>query len=121
MQYMLNILYDPKLPPDGVPSRQKLHQALTEHIRAAGHYLGGAGLAPVDRYVKRVRQQDGEAVVTDGPFAETREALGGYFMVDCSEAEALAYAARIPVDPRSWIEVRMMWADPTTMANAGRA
>ena len=112
MQFMLAIMYDPTLPPDGVPSRQKLHAALADEMRAAGHSRGGAGLAPVDAYRKRVLSADGEQVVSDGPFAETREVLGGFFLVECSEAEAIAYAKRISLDARSWIEIRAGWVDP---------
>jgi len=45
-------------------------------------------------------------MTTDGPFAVTKEAVGGYYIVECDEAEALAIAARIPVESRSWVQVR---------------
>jgi hypothetical protein len=77
-------------------------------MREKGVYVSGAGLWPVEAASKKVRQEDGRAVVTDGPFAETKEALGGYFMVDCSEEEALEYAKRISVDNRSWVEMRQV-------------
>jgi hypothetical protein len=48
----------------------------------------------------------GKTLKTDGPFAESKEVLGGYYIVDCSEEEALAIAARIPVERRSWVDVR---------------
>ena len=111
-QFMLTIVYDPSKAPDGVPSRQKLHAALGEEMRAKGHYLGGAGLAPVEMYAKRVMTEGEDSPIVDGPFAETREALGGYFMVECSEEDALNWARRIAHDDRSWIEVRRMWMDP---------
>ena len=76
-------------------------------MRARGDYLSGGGLAPLSTYGRRVRQGSGRPLVLDGPFAETKEALGGYFVVNCSEAEALDYASRIPVDNRSWVEVRL--------------
>jgi hypothetical protein len=52
--------------------------------------------------------RDGKALTLDGPFTETKEVLGGYYIVDCSEAEALEIAAKIPVEKRSWVEVRRM-------------
>ena len=112
MQYMLAIMYDPTRPPDGVPSRQKLHAALGDEMRAKGHYRGGGGLAPIESYRKRVLPVDGERVFSDGPFAETREVLGGYFLVECSEEEAIAWAKRIETDDRSWIDIRPAWVDP---------
>ena len=116
MQFMLAIMYDPTLPPDGVPSRQKFHAALSQEMRDAGQWRGGAGLAPIDRYRKQVRVVDGEQVFSDGPFAETREVLGGFFLVECSEAEAVAWARRISVDPRSWIDIRAGWVEPPDRA-----
>ena len=113
MQYMLAIMYDPTLPDDGVPTRQPLHAALAEEMRAKGQSRGGAGLAPIERYRKAIRTVDGEKVFSDGPFAETREVLGGYFLVECSEEEAIAWAKRIDVDAgRSWVEIRAAWVDP---------
>jgi len=109
---MLAIMYDPTVPSDGSPSRQKLHAALADEMREAGHSRGGAGLAPVENYRKKIIVEDGRQLVSDGPFAETREVLGGYFVVDCSEAEAIAYAKRISLDNRSWVEIRAAWVDP---------
>jgi hypothetical protein len=107
--HMLVICYDPSAPRDEGPSRQPEHAALTQEMRANGHHVSGGGLAPLALYGKRVRRKDGKPVVIDGPFAETKEAIGGYFLVDCEEDEALAYAGRIPVDARSWVEVRRMF------------
>ena len=106
--YMLLIVYDPSGPSDGSASKQPEHAMLEQEMRARGDYRSGGGLAPVESCVRRVRQQAGRSVVLDGPFAETKEALGGYFVVSCSEDEALAYAAKIPVNNRSWVEVRRL-------------
>jgi hypothetical protein len=57
---------------------------------------------------KSVRVRGGKPLTTDGPFAETKEAVGGYYIVDCDEAEALAIAARIPVEARSYVQVRQI-------------
>jgi hypothetical protein len=104
---MLLICYDPTAP--AVASEQNLqpeHHKLEVELREKGVYVSGAGLWPVES-AKAVRRQDGgKIVVTDGPFAETKEALGGYYIVDCDEAEAITIAGRIPVESRSWVQVR---------------
>jgi hypothetical protein len=103
---MLNIMYDPTLPPEG-PSRQPQHAAFEQELRRRGLYLGGGGLYP-QRAAKRVRRREGRPLVSDGPFPETKEALGGFFVVQCELEEALELAAGIDVDPRSWVEVRQV-------------
>ena len=107
MIYMLMICYDPSAPPDG-ENRQPEHAKLEAEMREHGVYVSGAGLWPLEAGGKVVRHDGGEAVVLDGPFAEMKEAVGGYFMVDCDEAEALAYAKRISVGPRGWVQVRQV-------------
>jgi hypothetical protein len=72
----------------------------------AGHEIGPAGSA------KMVRIRDGEVTVTDGPFAETKEQLGGYFVVDCDLEVALAYAAKIPAAEGGTIEIRPIVEGP---------
>ena len=106
MLYMLLICYDPTMAP--VASEQNLqpeHHKLELELRERGLFVSGAGLWPVEA-AKSVRRKDGKTMTTDGPFAETKEAVGGYYIVDCDEAEALAIAARIPVETRSWVQVR---------------
>jgi hypothetical protein len=73
---------------------------------AAGVLLGGEALEPTST-ATTIRVRDGERVVTDGPFAETREALGGYYLLECSDLDqAIEWAARIPGASRGGIEVR---------------
>lgn len=103
---MLLICYDPTAPP--VASEQNLqpeHHKLELELRERGVYVSGAGLWPVEA-AKTVRHDEGKIVVTDGPFAESKEAVGGYYIVDCEEADAIEIAARIPVETRSWVQVR---------------
>ena len=69
--YMLVIQYDPTLPPSDGPSKQPEHARLTEEMKAEGHYVSGAGLAPTTMYSRRVRHDGGEPIVLDGPFAES--------------------------------------------------
>jgi hypothetical protein len=79
---------------------------LCRDLDAAGKYIAASPLQPVAT-ATTVRVRDGKAVVTDGPFAETREQLGGYFMVEAKDQqEAAAIASRIPGARRGTIEVR---------------
>ena len=75
-------------------------------IKANGQYLAGAQLQPTTTATS-VRVRDGKRLVTDGPFAETREQLGGYYLVDAKDLdEAIGIAARIPSAKAGTIEVR---------------
>lgn len=105
MLYMLLICYDPTVPAKADEQNlQPQHAKLERELRERGVFISGAGLWPVEMG-KSVRSQNGRPMTTDGPFAETKEAVGGY-IVDCDEAEAIATAARIPVEARAWVQVR---------------
>jgi hypothetical protein len=80
---------------------------LMQELKASGRLLGGAKLSPSAGAVT-VRLQGGKTVVTDGPFAETREQLGGYHLIECQDRdEAIAIAQRIPaLSAGGFIEVR---------------
>ena len=106
MLYMLMICYDPARP--AITSEQNLqpdHATLERELRERGVFVSGAGLWPVEQ-AKNVRAENGTVMTTDGPFAETKEAIGGYYIADCEEAEAVEIARRIPVETRSWVQVR---------------
>jgi hypothetical protein len=78
----------------------------TDQIKRSGQYLAGAPLHPTSS-AKSVRIRSGKPIVTDGPFAETREQLGGYFLVDARDLdEAIGMAARIPGARWGTVEVR---------------
>ena len=78
----------------------------TQSIVESGHFKAGDGLQP-STTATTVRVRDGKMLTTDGPFAETREALGGYFLVEARDLDdALAIAARIPGARRGTVEVR---------------
>lgn len=80
--------------------------ALERELAASGRMLEGAELQPTAT-ATTVRVRNGETLVADGPFAETREQLGGFFLLDCVDVEeALAVARRIPAAERGAIEVR---------------
>jgi len=82
------------------------HRALVADIAAAGDLVTVEGLADPE-LAKRVTVRDGQLYVSDGPYAETKEYLAGFFLVDCaSEAVALAYASRIPEANAGLVEVR---------------
>jgi hypothetical protein len=79
---------------------------LAHEINSAGHYLAAAPLHPTSTATS-VRVREGKRLVTDGPFAETREQLGGYFLIEARDLdEAIAIAARIPMARRGTVEVR---------------
>jgi hypothetical protein len=85
---------------------------VAEQLTAEGRYLGGAPLQPVSTATS-VRVRGGKRVVTDGPFAETREQLGGYMVVDVKNLdEAIAIAARGPVASVGTVEVRPLREGP---------
>ena len=82
------------------------HKALENEMRAAGKFRGGGGLALTDR-AKTVRFTGPRVAVTDGPFAETKEQLGGFYLVEAEDMdEAIAYARRIQGVENRAIEVR---------------
>lgn len=89
----------------------------TQEIQASGNYIAGSELAPVTTATS-VRVRDGKQLTTDGPFTETKEQLGGYYLVEAKNLdEAIALAARIPSAKGGTIEVRPL-AEAATPANA---
>jgi hypothetical protein len=107
MRYML-LIYDAfgEVPEEEQQAIMGEYFAYSEEIDRAGIVVASEALHPVET-AKSVRLRDGERLVTDGPFAETRETLGGFYMVDVdSEEEALEWAARIPSARFGTVEVR---------------
>src|SRR5438093_8561774 len=110
MKYMLLICDDEKAW-GGLSEAERLkiygeYRQLTEQLKANGQYLAGSQLHPTSAATS-VRVRDGKRLVTDGPFAETREQIGGYFLIDAGNLdEAIAIAARIPSARIGTIEVR---------------
>lgn len=110
MQYMLLIYDDERLLANLSPEEgQRMHEQymrFTDEIRASGHYRAGDALQSV-RTATTVRIRDTKTSITDGPFAETREQLGGYYLIDARDLdEALKIAARVPSAHTGSIEVR---------------
>jgi hypothetical protein len=81
----------------------------TKSLVQAGHFKAADRLRPVST-ASTVRVRNGKVVVTDGPFAETREQLGGYYQIEAKNLdEAIAIAARIPTAKQGSIEIRPIW------------
>ena len=82
------------------------HGAFGEAAGKAGVFVGGEGLQGTNTATV-VRVRDGERLLTDGPYAETKEQIGGYYLLECKDLdEALAWAARIPEAQFGAVEVR---------------
>ena len=80
--------------------------AFTTAVKEAKAYAGGEALHPTSS-ATTVRVNDGKTLTTDGPFAETKEQLGGFYLLDCKDLdEAIQWAARIPSAIRGSVEVR---------------
>ena len=95
---------------------------LAHEIHAAGQFVSAAPLHPTTTATS-VRVRDGQRLVTDGPFAETREQLGGFFMIDAADLDsAIAIAERIPNARRGTVEIRPvveLGGLPATLAEPG--
>ena len=110
MKYMLMICRDePVWDTLSAAERQQIYLdtvTLSEELTARGQYLGGHPLHE-SASAASVRVRDGKRLVTDGPFAETREQLGGYMLIDVHDLdEALAVASRIPLARTGAVEIR---------------
>lgn len=119
MKYMLMICDEEKAWAGFTESeQQKLmgdYRTLVQDLKASGHYVGGSQLQPT-MMATTVRVRDGKRLVTDGPFAEAREQLGGYFIVEAKDLdEALGIAARIPAAYTGTIEVRPLVESPVSV------
>ena len=107
MRYML-LIYGDEQALDQTELEQCYQESaqLTHQIHATGNYLAAAPLHPTSTATS-VRVRGGKRLVTDGPFAETREQLGGYYLIQASNLdEAIAIASRIPMARRGTVEIR---------------
>lgn len=86
--------------------------AFGKEAAAAGVVLANNGLSSVTN-ATTVRVRNGKALTTDGPFAETHEQFGGYYLLECKDLdEAIGWAARIPTAKYGSIEIRPLWSYP---------
>jgi hypothetical protein len=113
MQYML-LAYASEagfeaIPKNEIPARIAAFTAYTEALRKAGAYVTSNRLQPVGS-ATTVRVTDGKTHVLNGPYVETKEQLGGYFLIDVPDLDAaLSWAARCPGANFGTIEVRPVW------------
>jgi hypothetical protein len=113
MKYLCLVYYDEKKL-DALSANEEdalLDEVVTyrEVLRKSGHYIASDGLQPV-RTAMTVRIHNGKASTTDGPFAETKEALGGLYLVEAADLdEALELARTMPLATFCSIEVRPLW------------
>jgi len=107
MRYMLLVYSDEQAWGEGEREECYVESAkLTQELNATGQYVAAAPLHLVSTATS-VRVRDNKRLVTDGPFAETREQLGGYFMIDAENLdEAISIAGRIPGARKGTIEIR---------------
>lgn len=83
--------------------------SFSQHLAESGQILGGERLQPSDT-ATTVRVRDGKVALTDGPFTETKEQLGGFFLIEAKDLdEATAIAAKIPTATYGCVEVRPIW------------
>ena len=110
MKYLCLIYSDesqwPKLPADESQKMMEEYGAFGESIKASGHYIAGHRLHPTGS-ATTVRVRNGKTYITDGPFAETKEALAGFYLLDARDLnEAIQMATKIPPAREGSIEVR---------------
>src|SRR5262249_24054327 len=110
MQYML-LIYEREADQSKLSEAERgaffqEYMMFTQDLMKSGHHKAGDGLQPVAT-ATTVRVRDGKTMTTDGPFAETREQLGGYYLVEAKDLdEVIAIAARIPSARYGSIEIR---------------
>jgi hypothetical protein len=114
MKFMMLVCWDTeqmnaRVEPDPTDTQDELGFPWLDDLQARGIWVTGDQLAP-PRRARSVRVRDGKAIVTDGPFTETKEAVGGFDILDCgSLEEAVEIAAAHPAAESGTIEVRPLW------------
>ncbi len=113
MQYLLMIYQNEaeyeKIDPVKMTEMNPEYHAFTQSIIQSGNFKAGDRLQPTTT-ATTVRIRDGKTLVIDGPFAETREQLGGYYLIEAQDIDtAIGIAARIPTARTGSIEVRPIW------------
>jgi len=121
MRYAL-LIYGPdpteQVPDDAMQAEMDAYAAFTRSIVESGQFKGGEALQPTPT-ATTVRVRDGNTLTTDGPFAETKEQLGGFYLVEARDLdEAVEIAARIPGAARGSIEIRPVMELPPEYAEA---
>jgi hypothetical protein len=119
-QYMLSVHNDPEnfdaetadLSPEQMQEMFKAVGDFNDEIQASGAWVFGCGLSPIET-TTTVRYKDGDTMVTDGPFAETKEYLGGFWIIKAEDLDAaLALAQKASVACQGSVEVRPLQDEP---------
>ena len=112
MQYLLLICSDKSAPPPPPADMQPIvqgHMRVSKEISEAGKMVVSERLRP-DTEGVRVRMKAGQRQVVDGPFTETKEALGGFYLIECAtKDEAVEWAKKLPLLEGGYVEVRPIW------------
>jgi hypothetical protein len=96
--------------PEEQQAATKAWQALLQEAKTAGVLVSQNGVAP-DSSATTVRVREGKSMITDGPFAETHEQMGGYFLIDVENLDdAIRWAEKIPAAQYGSIEIRPLWS-----------
>ena len=110
MLYMLLLYHDPSMPePEDVMDR---HFAVEKEARERDAYIVSEALQPVETATS-VRHKDVKTTITDGPFVETKEVFGGFYVLDCKNLdEAIEYAKKLPETVNGGVEIRPVFNVP---------
>lgn len=104
------------LTPADAESYFQEYAQFTNWLKTKGHFVGANRLKPAST-ATTIRVRDGKTIVTDGPFAETKEQIGGYYLIDAKNLDqAIQIASRIPGAQRGCVEVRAIADDAQTLA-----
>jgi hypothetical protein len=124
VQYLL-LIYQAEPAPGSEPSETDMtnefaaYDAFTRETRERGQFVAGEALEPTATATS-VRVNNGEISVTDGPFAETKEALGGFYLLECADLdEAIEMAAKIPAAKHGTVEIRPIFDYSTDRDTTG--
>ncbi|HEY8871113.1 MAG TPA: YciI family protein [Candidatus Limnocylindrales bacterium] len=124
MRYLLLIYTEEPTeapPPEALEAQNAAYAVFTRDIRERGLFQAGEALLP-STAATTVRVRDGRTITTDGPFAETKEVLGGFYLIDGQDLdEAIDLAAKIPAATLGSIEIRPIWELPDSYAETSGA
>jgi hypothetical protein len=120
MEFMFQLFHEEtrwdRMTPDEAEREMGAYVAYTQALREAGVFVEGSALAPTSAATTVRIGTDGASTVLDGPYAETKEQLGGYYVIDVPDLDtALTWAARCPTAGHGVVEVRPVRGVPATV------